>query len=624
MVDGALSPVIHTGLRAPSTIQDDLVLGVDFRDSIEMRDHKKTQTSDELRNQMVVPNAQRPTPVDQISQANPSFWDSFSALVLLVLAILLGRFYILEPFKIPSGSMEPTLFGHEDYGDRIVTNKLAYVPWDRVLWVMAGALLLILIGFIASKAWKRTSAWIVSILITLGTVGGIGFAWARGAIASELPHRFDVVVFEYNSEWEHPKASNKKINYIKRLVGLPNETLVISGGDLFRRNKKINKDEMIRKWQEGGAALQDSLWYPVSKAWMEPIPKDASKEDQERLAFPWSGVEPGVPGVRLETQSLLLDGSAPVELTYRFPVTNIYLKQGRWPFIHNGCPAVSNNDIKTKDGAIFRNPDAKSENVTAYVANTWEGVQCQNCKQIMFPISTDTSQKPCLEPQQNMRFFYGGDQVVGDLKIELDIELATDGGTIEIEVGSNLHRAMWKLPSSAIPDSVNPGMDSDPTRHNFSAPGQNLSAGKHRLSLAYVDATVIARFDGHELDPLLISVEPPGKAAYSKNSLARVRFQGVKGVLTRLDLFRDLYHTASLRSYIPMDGPPDQNARQQIQRWYENGNYVVKLFSNEFLMLGDNAPSSSDGRVWGNVPRENLSGRAAFVWWPPSRWRVIR
>ena len=41
--------------------------------------------------------------------------------------IVLGRIYLLEPFKIPSGSMEPTLIGHEDFGDRILTNKLAYV-----------------------------------------------------------------------------------------------------------------------------------------------------------------------------------------------------------------------------------------------------------------------------------------------------------------------------------------------------------------------------------------------------------------------------------------------------------------------------------------------------------------
>jgi signal peptidase I len=31
-------------------------------------------------------------------------------------------------------------------------------------------------------------------------------------------------------------------------------------------------------------------------------------------------------------------------------------------------------------------------------------------------------------------------------------------------------------------------------------------------------------------------------------------------------------------------------------------------------MMGDNRDNSSDSRVWGTVPRENLKGRAILVW----------
>src|SRR5579872_6070430 len=81
-----------------------------------------------------------------------NFWDSYYALALLVIAILFARFYIAEPFKIPSGSMEPTLFGHEDYGDRIVTNKMAYAPMMQSIIIAGGAMLLIVVGFFASRA----------------------------------------------------------------------------------------------------------------------------------------------------------------------------------------------------------------------------------------------------------------------------------------------------------------------------------------------------------------------------------------------------------------------------------------------------------------------------------------
>ena len=38
-----------------------------------------------------------------------------------------------------------------------------------------------------------------------------------------------------------------------------------------------------------------------------------------------------------------------------------------------------------------------------------------------------------------------------------------------------------------------------------------------------------------------------------------------------------------------------------------------------FLMLGDNRNNSSDGHVWGFVPRANVVGKAMCVFWPPRR-----
>lgn len=41
------------------------------------------------------------------------------------------------------------------------------------------------------------------------------------------------------------------------------------------------------------------------------------------------------------------------------------------------------------------------------------------------------------------------------------------------------------------------------------------------------------------------------------------------------------------------------------------------------FVLGDNSASSSDGRVWGFVPNENIIGRAELIYWPINRMRFI-
>jgi len=46
------------------------------------------------------------------------------------------------------------------------------------------------------------------------------------------------------------------------------------------------------------------------------------------------------------------------------------------------------------------------------------------------------------------------------------------------------------------------------------------------------------------------------------------------------------------------------------------GNIEISLDQDEYFVLGDNRPLSSDSRRWGSLPEENIIGRVVFRAWP--------
>jgi signal peptidase I len=56
---------------------------------------------------------------------------------------------------------------------------------------------------------------------------------------------------------------------------------------------------------------------------------------------------------------------------------------------------------------------------------------------------------------------------------------------------------------------------------------------------------------------------------------------------------------------------------------YASPGAPTRLADDEYFVLGDFSPVSSDSRYWGPLPRANLRGVVSFVYFPPRSWKAV-
>ena len=121
--------------------------------------------------------------VDTSPTGLSAFWENVKTIVYALLLAMVIRFAIAQPFRIPSGSMQPTLL----VGDYIVVTKWSY-------------------------GYSRFS------------LSPLHFG-PQGRILSQQPHRGDIVVFR-------PGPMEDK-DFVKRLIGLPGDKIQMIDSVLY-------------------------------------------------------------------------------------------------------------------------------------------------------------------------------------------------------------------------------------------------------------------------------------------------------------------------------------------------------------------------------------------------------
>ena len=83
-------------------------------------------------------------------------------------------------------------------------------------------------------------------------------------------------------------------------------------------------------------------------------------------------------------------------------------------------------------------------------------------------------------------------------------------------------------------------------------------------------------------------------------------------------------------SHILVNGRPLESTEMFRTNYYYNqgmygeANHPIKVPEGQYYVLGDNSGASHDSRFWGFVPKQLMIGRAICIFWPFTRWRVLR
>lgn len=154
-------------------------------------------------------------------------WDGFKQLLVAGIAALFIITFFIQNTRIPTGSMEDTIL----VGDFVLVNKFIY-------------------GSSSGKYIQFTQIEIPFFTLP----------------AFKDPKAKDIVVFEYPGDRDQLEPTDKNVNYVKRCIGTPGDTIEIMDKVVFVNGKEFWKPTFV-KYYRGATG---SYLKPRPKSDVEP------------------------------------------------------------------------------------------------------------------------------------------------------------------------------------------------------------------------------------------------------------------------------------------------------------------------------------------------------------------
>lgn len=528
------------------------------------------------------------------------------SLVVAVILALLFRAFEAEAFVIPTGSMATTLLGrHKDVTDE-------YTGFEYTVGASAEL----------DRHTQEQEHEVIQAVDPLyhrltdisadHSYSGDRILVSKFAYDFSAPARWDVIVFKYPVE--------PQTNYIKRLIGLPGETVRIFHGDIY-----------IQKPGESGFTIERK---PPSK--------------------------------QLTLQRLIYDTNYPCAI----------LEEAGFPDRLEAYPAETESSwTKKENGAFVCQPQGETWLRYRHVlADNGKNVRYWAMAENRQPINTQEARDSCSQLITDFSAYNTGTLTehvgyhhtsglhwVGDLCLEFNAKVESTSGVMSLDLvegGAHFRCDIDVATGKATISSSDPNIEFEQTGA-IEADTVVKGPGVYSFRYSNVDNELRLWVNDRLVNfgaPVYYTPRQDPVPKWSETDPGDLLPVGigtssVAMTLNRVRVYRDVYYIAfgtqygrttdtivdyAAEGHPSWNVPPANEIRAIItdpQSWATTNLFksrreaIFQLDERQYFPLGDNSAESSDARLWDIgqqfVPEHMLIGKALFVYWPHSKNKPV-
>ncbi len=493
--------------------------------------------------------------------------ETIQSLVVAFVLAMTFRGFAVEGFVIPTGSMAPTLLGQHFLLQSSDTGAVFSAGVDM--------------AHQDNRPTAFKSVWDPMLGPEFNNLGRLGEPMPTLRMGDRIlvlkciypflmPKRWDVVVFKNPTD---PNGDSG--NYIKRLIGLPNDSIWLVDGDVFAGAADNSDDLEAYVVQRKPEYIQRAVWQPVSNS-------DYLPRRPETLSAGWDGAFWYGDAWETETRAFRTESAGPTIL--------------QW------------------DSTLRPLTDWAPYNILMQTRSTMQFTSDVRVAATLVPDQDGMTTSLELHARSSIfEFRIDGDQAVVRYRPQdgaADQWTQTDTAKIDaLPAGKPTNVEFWH-----VDQSIKLFVDGDCVA-SLEYDWRPVERLQHTTGLFDDD-------DANNLANNLSNTPIPAEIQWN--------FEGSPVTLHRVRVDRDLYYHQ--RPIISSDQKPE-NGRPFTGDWgfATHPSHLGVLGPDHFFMLGDNSTSSLDGRYWGNpapivikqiddapfvVHRKLLIGKAWMVYFP--------